>query len=123
MEAGPAPVRSALTRFSGQRRFLYQYLSAIAHPNKNAMLALDPWQAGHKRVDPDALLPRYSEDEIAQTLRALFVSQFLAQLDFDSNHLSSLNTDQRPAFGAQAQKMAEYYGRVVESQLPESFAA
>jgi hypothetical protein len=114
----PAQVRSDLRRFRQQRRFLYQHLSELAHPNREAMLVLDPWDAGHKEVALDALLPLYEKDQIARTLRALFVAQFLALMDFDANHLSLLPVEQQLVFGVQGQKMGEYYRRVVEAQLP-----
>jgi hypothetical protein len=114
----PKDIRSAVSRLANQRRFLYQELSGIAHPNQQAMVALQPWLAGQNEIDLDVLLPVYQADEIARTLRALFVAQFITQLDFDAYHLGSLNNEQASAFGIQAKCMAVYYTKVIEPNLP-----
>ncbi|MCX6829580.1 MAG: hypothetical protein NT002_09910 [candidate division Zixibacteria bacterium] len=114
----PIDIRSAIKRLAKQRQFLYQELSAIAHPNPQAMVALRSWPAGQKEIDLDVLLPVYQAEEIARTLRALFVAQFIAQLDFDAYHLGSLEDEQRSALAVQAKCMAEYYTKVIEPSLP-----
>ena len=114
----PKEIRSAISRLATQRRFLYKELSGIAHPNPQAMVSLQPWAAGQKEINLDVLLPVYQPSEIARTLRALFVAQFIAQLDFDVYHLGSLNDEQRSAFAIQVKCMAEYYTKSIEPSLP-----
>ena len=114
----PKDIRSTISRLAGQRHFLYRELSAIAHPNPQAMVALQPWPASQKEINLDVLLPVYQKEEIARSLRALFVALFIAQLDFDSYHFTSLNEEQRKAFGIQGKCMTEYYTEVIEPRLP-----
>lgn len=114
----PWEIRAMLTSFASQRRYLYGRLSQMAHPNMTAMIALDPWESGHKDVDLDLLLPVYDAGEIADTLRALFVAQYLCHLDFDRYHLANLSADQRSAFSVQARCMQQYYQEIVEPKSP-----
>lgn len=113
----PRQVRKEISTFQTQRRYLYDELSRMAHPNHSARSELASPYAGPKTINVEVLLPVYDLSRIRATLFRLFYAVLLAHLDFDRCHLGFVTDEQRDAYGIQSKSMLRYYD-VIKPHLP-----